>query len=385
MAALVRGEYIRHAELLAYGSCHRCGRGSGWHLPTELEIEEKNRRYDEMMGRAPGASSSASSQHSSASSRRRRQRRRRRRKLLRERMRKGLVGNSGSNQGGGGGEFLGGDSDEDEDEDDENEDDEVPTTVLAGRCTVPNALCDGFEVENDLLMPAHLHVLNHEPAAEKDFKPFIKHAELLCYARCYNCDRGPGWHLPSADEIAFRLSSRSPAVKKAKNAQDKSSRLVIGNMKTGKHVGSSSGASEKGSDGYGGEDSVQKPASHIVRISGPCVHPQAACPGFAIALDTLLPSHIVQLTGGGSSPGLEDKRGSGIIEVEGENGEEAEAAPAPAVSHVGAQFQHSVYLDHPSRPLTQGQILEYAGFYCLDCKKGPGWHLVRFVSFLILP
>ena len=79
------------------------------------------------------------------------------------------------------------------------------------------------------------------------------------------------------------------------------------------------------------------------------------------------------------------RRGSGIIEVEGENGEEAEAAPAPAVSHVGAQFQHSVYLDHPSRPLTQGQILEYAGFYCLDCKKGPGWHLVRFVSFLILP
>ena len=65
--------------------------------------------------------------------------------------------------------------------------------------------------------------------------------------------------------------------------------------------------------------------TRIIRISGPCVNTSVRCAGFAIAEDRVFRDHLACLTQG--------------------------------------------------ETLTQGQLLEYGGLVCLECKLGPGWHI----------
>ena len=183
MIRLQNGHYIKHKELIAYPKCYRCKRGSGWHLPTEEEVQEKVKDYNERRN----ASSTKNNTRSRSPS--------------------------------------------------DNETD-VDIICLAGICTTKHVDCNGFSIARSTLLPEHIKKLNttttttttnnnnnhiHKNKNKNKNKNYLLHSELLCYPKCWHCGRGPGWHLPSELEIQERLFNK-PTRKMILNEKEKQRR-----------------------------------------------------------------------------------------------------------------------------------------------------------------
>jgi len=212
------GNFILHRELIAYPKCYRCHRGSGWHLPADEEVQEKVKAYN---ARRDANANKSSRNNSSV-----------------------------------------------EDGKEQKEDVIVDVVCLAGPCTTNKVDCDGFSINRNELTPEHAKLLARQKNKKsKKNDHMIKHTDLMCYPTCWQCGRGPGWHLPSKAEIQHKLQLHP--TKKVIQQQQEKDRI----------------------------ETISHSHKRTIRISGPCSDPRVYCRGFLLYENQLYRDHLSFLTG----------------------------------------------------------------------------------------
>ena len=159
--------YVPHSEMNIYKTCAKCGRGPGWHLPSESEIQYRLTK--------------------------------------------------------GGTVEVVNMVEKDQKQKQQSMPDATKDLVrLAGACTNSKMQCNGFSVARTELTPTHAALVesietNQQRKATKGNtevvvsplgpnRSYLPHFELSIYKVCGNCGRGPGWHLPHKEEIEHRLA-----------------------------------------------------------------------------------------------------------------------------------------------------------------------------------